>query len=304
MFRFKTLFILCFFLQSGSVFSGEMGKVDNTSNWDIYGSALYLQSNTGALNIAGYTTTNGFDNYIVSGNIFGLGFKLGSRYQFQKSRDIDINWYAIDNKNNFVITGPMTNAAGVYLNGPEISTYAQAKWNAVNLELAQQVDSIKATHLRFHAGVTYAALKETLEFFDPGTGTEVTERGHITSYIGFGPRIGIDANYNFANHFFVYSNTALGILAGTSRENGNGDTADNNVTGSFLFAMLVVPELEERLGVKYAHSISNGSLSLDAGWMWINYFQALITRVGGIIHEENFGFQGPYLGLKWSGNVA
>jgi len=297
-YRFIVTWLL---LTCGNAYSEtKAGSIEHLK-WNIYGDTLYLRSNTGSLNVAGYRTNNNFDTYIVTGNIWGWGFKLGGTYEYQKDKDIDINWYSIDDQNTVYLSGPIVNSSGIFLNGPQIKTFNQAKWNAVNIEFAQHINSIKDTALRLYAGAEYVAINETLEFYSPGTGSDATYRGHAISYYGFGPRVGIDALYSVTSPLRIYSKTALGIYAGTSRENGTGNTADGILTGHNLFAMFIVPSIEEKLELNYTASIPSGELTVDTGWLWVNYFQALITRVGDVIHAENFGFQGPYLGLKWRG---
>ena len=69
--------------------------------------------------------------------------------------------------------------------------------------------------------------------------------------------------------------------------------------------MIVVPELEAKAGATYTYSMASyGDISLDGGWMWINYFEPMTYGDDGEAHSANFGLQGPYLGLKWVGNLA
>lgn len=293
---------VCWFciLLSYQTHSGAMGEsLQFKPRWQTEASALYLQSSTGALNIAGYKTVGGFDEYINVGNIWGWGFDVRALYQYQENRAVSIGWYSIANKRNVFLAGPIVNAAGVPLSGPRIETFDKAKWDSAHIELMQNININQDSKIRVFAGAEYAFLQEQLTFNSPGTGSEATYRSHNTSYSGFGPRVGVGLFYTAFSHLDIYSSTAIGVLAGTSRESGLGNTADNVRSGHSLSSVLIVPDILEKLGVTYGRMTKMGEFSLDGGWMWVNYFQALITRVGDVIHEESFGFQGPYFGLKW-----
>jgi hypothetical protein len=67
----------------------------------------------------------------------------------------------------------------------------------------------------------------------------------------------------------------------------------------------IVPEFETKLGASYDYSLAQGDISLNMGWMWVNYFDALTrSYVGGASQTTSLSLQGPFVGLTWLGSLA
>ena len=308
MFNLKKSMVFFFSFCSSSVFAGVMGPLCNAENvavpcnhsgWAVDAQALYLQSSSTALNTGGHQTINDHDLYENAGNNWGWGFKLEGAYHFKNSRDIDINWYHLDSQKISYLVGPMTDAAEAYISGQHIQNKHRPTWNAINLEVGLPIDIGRLSRVRLHAGVEYVSLRELLQFKSSGIEADWIYRAHNITYNGLGPRVGADMFYNIYQNFSVNAKSGVGMYAGASRENALGIKADGKASSSFISSMYIVPELNIQLGGNYTLKTANGALSLNTGWMFINYFQALITRVAGVVHSESFGFQGPYVGLTW-----
>ncbi|KTD07612.1 Lpg1974 family pore-forming outer membrane protein [Legionella jamestowniensis] len=303
-------------LGSSAVFAGTMGPVCTPGNvtvpcertaWDFGVYALYLQpAYDASFDYPFITAPDGITtHYRDLDPDWGWGFKLEGSYHFNTGNDLNLNWYHWNKDTD-------TGFAGVFLDGVGGPFYGshhfEPKWDAVNLEFGQHVDFGEFKDIRFHAGVQYARIEHELTasgYIPPAsvlTGFSVTGDHEFN---GFGPRTGMDMTYNFGNGFAIYGNGAAAILVGDSKFNGAFGAGGFLVATTSGSKTTIVPELEAKLGAKYTYAMAQGDLTLDAGWMFVNYFNAnhRISPVTGLSHESNFALQGPYAGLKWVGNV-
>lgn len=343
MLNLKKTAIAVLAFSSSAVFAGTMGPVCSAVNvtipcestgWLLGGKALYLSSNAGHGSTV-YTTPAGVNYGEDIGPKYGWGFMIEGAYLFSTGNDLNINWYHINNGNSRFIGPASLSGSGRALVGPAptyVSNYtvdsgylsANPRWDAVNIEFGQHVDFGENSSARFHAGFDFARVGVTAEDDRSGTltlnsyNTGVlfdtlafdTNRTYQATYNGFGPRVGSDWSYDWGNGLGMYANGAMGLLAGTSKNSGNfldvNSGASVNQTTS---ATIVVPELEGKLGLTYGYATAQGDLTLDAGWMWVNYFGAIKSpspgaNLGDTGNNVNFGLQGPFIGLRWMGNVA
>lgn len=302
-------------LGSSAVFAGTMGPVCTPGNvtvpcestaWDFGVQALYLQPTVGAgFGYDSYTqnAASTYRNYHDNNLDWGWGFKLEGSYHFNTGNDLNVNWYHMNKSND--------RDFGVLFNGVTygIDSDFNTKWDAVNVELGQHVDFSEWKVIRFHGGVQFARISHELDFAT----NHVRGIDADTKFNGFGPRIGADMSYNLGNGFSVYANGATSVLVGTSKFNTTFGPA-TVIPATFLGTVggtgsrtTMVPEVEAKLGAKYNYAMAQGNLMLDGGYMWVNYFNAQHTLVasgsGFIAHETNFALNGPYIGLKWIGNV-
>jgi hypothetical protein len=291
MFSFNKTAFAVLALSSSAVFSGTMGPMCSPGNvtvpcehsgWGIGGYALDLQTT----NAHAFRPYYGFENdgfHDFSGK-WNWGFEIEAAYYFNTGNDININWYHLDATNKF--------------NHEFFRTDFNQKWDAINGELGQFVDFSANKKMRFHGGFQFARIKSSLNELSSLTTSEYAE---TSQYSGFGPRTGLDMNYVFGNGFGIYAKGATALLVGTSKFNNVNALIIGGQNGS---RTSIVPELEAKLGANYTYSMAQGDLSLDAGYMWFNYFNAL--GQSNLEHDfiaHDFAASGPYVGLKFAGNV-
>jgi hypothetical protein len=283
---------------AGITHAGSMGPVCRPGNvtvpcaktaWDVGITALYLeQLYSNDLTYYDYAQVNNATYYSAYKN-WNWGFKLEGSYHFNTGNDINVNWYHYNATND------------LYANSFNRHNL-HVKWDAVNAELGQFVDFSTNKKMRFHGGVQYVNISSSDNVYTIVTNT-LNDKGWSSTYSGFGPRTGLDLNYVFGNGLGIYAKGAAAILLGTGKfssfdiYNGNSSTRLPQ-SGS---RSQVVPEVEGKLGADYTYAMPQGDLILDAGYMWVNYFQCQIKDTG--LCDANFALSGPYVGLKYIGNV-
>lgn len=297
-------------LGSSAVFAGTMGPVCTPGNvtvpcersaWDFGVQALYLKAAYDAdFGYRGFNTTNNVTHYVDTNLDWGWGFRLEGSYHFGTGNDANLNWTHYSKTSNYTTTFDLVdivNAAGVVTAHESV----EPKWDAVNLEFGQHVDFGEMKNIRFHGGVQYVRIEND---FHAQVNAAATAFDLDTKFNGFGPRVGMDMSYDFGNGFAVYGNGATALLVGSSKFSDSVVVNSVVANGSNGSKTSIVPELEAKLGVRYTYAMAQGDLSLDAGWMWANYFNAMHeVNLVGDSRESDFGVQGPYVGLKWVGNV-
>ncbi len=330
---------------SSAVFAGTMGPVCTpgavtvpceSTAWDFGAQALYLkpsynglgQFGLGAIQtstVAAPTTTLNVDNVNNAGN-WGWGFKLEGSYHFRTGNDLNLNWYHLGTTNNrsdaftgtYLSTAPAVGTPFAVAPNQAVGQL-KTKWDAVNLEFGQLAHFGEMENIRFHGGVQYSYINPSLNSAVRNSTTTAYEvQSSSLKYNGFGPRVGADFAYGWGNGLGMYANAASALLVGTQKfaqsavnSSPVGTNVAQNFTGS---STQIVPDLEAKLGLTYTYAMAQGDLSLDVGWMWVNYFNALAFETQGAAalgttgapfgQTTNFGVQGLLFGLKWVGNVV
>ena len=313
-------------LSSGAVFSGSMGPVCSSVNvtipcentaWEVGGHAIYLQptSTVNSFNFTGTSGTNGSLNNFP--DPWAWGFQLEAGYHYGTGSDTNLNWYHINNSGTKApnITGQsvaLTNYTATTIPANSTAVFSiNPKWDEVNLEFGQHVDFGETKSIRFHGGIQYARLDNpgSVSINVPADATSAYA-SNSASYNGFGPRVGLDFNYNWGNGLGIYADGATSILAGSAKFSSYGNVIASGLQTSAALsgsATAIVPELESKLGIQYDYPLAEGDLSFDFGWVWINYFNSqsnVFNSTQNEVISGDFGLQGLYFGMKWMANVA
>lgn len=313
---FKKTTLAVLLISTSTTFAGSMGPVCTAGNvtvpcattaWDFGAQALYLNPIYGV----GYGYLHGArisPNELRANERnmdWDWGFKLEGSYHFNTGNDLNVNWYHLKSESNQTLVGTF-NAYRVTEFNSQGSVQTNLLWDAVNAEFGQHVDFGESKDIRFHAGVQYVRLKVSIPanyILFLGTPDATPASGYDEdSYTGFGPRIGADMTYNFVNGFSIYGNAATALLIGESKYR----YSLTDINGTFIESgskKAIVPEVEAKLGVKYAYLINPGDLIFDAGYMVNQYFEPFGYFQQTTKRQSDLGFHGPYLGVKWLGTL-
>ena len=312
---------------SSAVFAGTMGPVCVPGNvtvpceataWDFGAQALYLQPTYSGLGNNSAHSSAGYTQFNDATPAWGWGFQVEGSYHYGMGSDVDLNWYHLSKSTDKTFTSdyyPVTQGVDV----PQSLAYqSKPQWDQVNLEFGQHVDFSDYSKIRFHAGAQYSRLKNA-------TTTTVVNSviydSRSISFNGFGPRAGADMSLNWGNGLSVYGKAAATLLVGKSQFSGYdglGYSITPAVGGTYGgHNTTVVPELEGKLGATYTWAMMSGDVTIDAGYMWVDYINAHSFPIGGSttavgvrsassnrVANSSFGLDGVYFGLKWLGNVA
>lgn len=294
MYSLKPLASSILSLACGVVFAGTMGEVCVPFNvtvpceqnaWDVGITALYLKPIESAN--FGYRVAvreGDYTRYVDWGHDYNWGFRLEGSYHFNTGNDINLNWNHINAKTDskFAILSQ--------------TFHHVLSSDSVNGELGQLVDFSRATQARFFGGLQYLRLFGSIDNYLTGSFLNHSD----SHFNGVGPRVGADLFYGVYDGIRVYAKSATAIVYGKS-EFYDGI---NFIIGS---KDALVPELEAKLGADWTYAMAQGVVTVDAGFMWVNYFNAIhntIGRFSGIGgFETDLSYAGPYFGLKYVGNV-
>lgn len=320
MLRLKQTTSVFLALISNVVLAGSMGPTCNSEDvtvpcvntgWDFGVQALYLRpSYSGSMGWVGVNTTFG-GQFLPTTRIentpeWAWGFKLEGSYHFNTGNDLNLNWYHLGERTAQMIS---RETALSRLEGEHLTT-VKPSWDAINLELGQRVNFGEIKNIRIHGGLQVANIRTHIGITGPDQLTDpvvpFTYAGEANAkFTGIGPRLGTDMSYSIFSGFDFYAKGAVAVLVGKGKLSQTYTNSINDLSFNYALkttnATITVPELEAKLGINYNYLVTNGSLTLDAGYLWVNYFNVLFAARNTRSVDNSFSVNGPYVGVKWLG---
>lgn len=316
-------------------FAGTMGPVCTPGHvttpcpvnaWSLGGKALLLQpvyANSdlrygNGVTVGSLSSSN--TTWLDPNLNYGWGFELEGTYRFNQGNDLNINWYRDHSQTtmNPPINAPLGNNNSSTTSFLNDHVQIAPQWDAVNLELGQHLDFTAQSHARVFGGLQYARIHTNVNAYT--TTGALFDRTASIKYNGFGPRTGVDLSYDVSqlmhalNGFSLDAQAAAALLVGPLAFNSNlTDVYGAAYTSGSHTA--IVPELEAKIGGTYTYMTTHGNLDVNVGWMWNTYFNSQAISYSEASSPQtnliyintptvsDFGLQGLYFGLKWTGSV-
>lgn len=323
----KTTIAVLGLVASGYAAAGAMGPVCTPGNvtvpcearkWELGADALYMRpiySAHKSLQFVPTVPTGAVSSEVADvRDDWSWGFRVMGSFYFNTGNDITVNWTHLNSKGDFNnLLAPLAVPPATVLQVPA-NYESRDQFDQANIVLGQHVDVSARKKMRFFGGMQYANIQSNatsylnyplipLQF---GSTVSVFDN---TDFKGIGPVAGIDYSYALFNGLSVTANGTGSILVGTSRYH-EGFVVDNLHA---IYAQVsarkksIVPSLEAKLGLNYAHDFWEGTINIDAGYQAINYFNPLFSQnfqlPNAQVQAVNYGLFGPYFGLKYVGNA-
>ncbi len=307
----------------GLASAGTMGPVCEPGNvtvpcaaqqWDLGVQALYLQSVVDADKAYGDPVTlNNVHVHDELNNNWDWGVRVEGSYHFNTGNDVTMTWVHYNSSaKTYDLTGNILGA----IPNQSYNLLVSDKFDQVNFVFGQHVDVGMFKNIRFYGGLQYADIQMDASNYFAHVPAPLGVQGvtsvvqyHDTDFNGLGPVVGMDYSYDVTSNFSLTANGAVSVLYGSGRFRDGFVLSDALVSAPGYGSMrMMVPSVEMKLGANYGYQMETGMLNLEAGYMAVNYFNALQTRgvnpVGaGFPTNSDYGLYGPYFGLKWVGNA-
>jgi hypothetical protein len=322
-FMFKKATIAVLGLAANVAIAGSMGPVCTPGNvtvpcdtklWDFSAQALYLRSSFGS--------SKTFENGVIPltfnkevKNNWNWGYRLEGSYHFSTGNDITINLMHYSTSiNPTTLLGFLTVPALIPVIPFELTGLNRI--DQVNLVMGQHTDFSMRDKIRFYGGLQYANIQSTTtryyiteEIPAPFPAGNPFSFFDNTDYKGIGPVVGIDYAFYITESLSLTANGAGSILYGTKRYHAGFvfNPFDLILEQAFYRQKGIVPSLEAKLGVNYAHVTPIGIANIQVGYQAINYFNVLegqlFSNLIGPVMTVDYGLFGPYFGLKLVGDA-
>lgn len=195
-------------------------------------------------------------------------------------------------------------------------------YDAVDLTLTKAMQKDGKLNWQMFAGVRYAEINHHLDStinysnFNGDMPSFLANSTYISNYStdfrGFGPRLGINANYELFHGVKVFGQVAVSLLYSKLTDK-NVNTQNiypvdgpsisvTNTKRSFLDREGITPGFDAQLGLSYDHPFHGAIVGIRAGYQ-VDYYQDATAQadLNGNINVQNVSFSGPFVGLVLHG---
>jgi hypothetical protein len=229
---------------------------------------------------------------------YGFGWQAALGYVFDETANgIELSYRGLNNDNE-------ESAHGVINDDPsEMNHTSNYELTAFDLMLSQFIAIGDSMQMRFLGGLSYVELEQELNetaLVDAGRTLHAHAQAN-SDFSGWGPRVGIDARYDFGQGFGIVGGGSAAYLLGeidynnsffleTVNAGTNEDDHDNHS----------VTNLRGNLGIDYVFFFEENDLptaGIELGYQVDYYANAIATQTDNI-DTISATFSGPYLNIK------
>lgn len=317
------------------------------SGWSVSITGLYLEPSASNLAYAVFTTplplpAPNWQQKIVNPGYTGA-FDLGLQYNLINAQDnVKFDWLHFNSKDSAAAgSSSFTSVGPPFYYGPAEQFLLNTGGNSTvklnidkgSLVFGHLIQLKPAIQVEPFVGLSALYLKQDIDnnywgkdpVYGPYTHAVYTK----STFTGFGPRIGLNANYFITNHFAITAGMAADLLAGvlkystdfTSWTSYVGNTAHNNTPTNTSMANQnvnrIVPEADAKLAILYKVPFdkSGSELTVQAGYLYAVYFNAInqvlpstlvpgsweagsVAIINQVEQQSNVDLRGPFVSLS------
>ncbi len=216
---------------------------------------------------------------------YDFGFEASLGYLFEGTANgIELSYRGIntdDTSSTDVVFGPTDTAT--------ISDKVSYELNAVDLMISQFLDIGTHMQMRFMGGLAYVELEQEQQIEKveiDGSSTDVEILKHKSEFRGWGPRLAIDARYDFGEDmegFGIVGGASVAYFLGendtTVTDTVNGKPEGNAAEDSNNHA---VTNLRGNLGIDYVYFFDDeeSTLGIELGYL-VDFYDDAVSTISG-----------------------
>lgn len=230
---------------------------------------------------------------------YGLGFNVMGSYHFGTGHDFSVNFAHVSKSSTPVLT--LNNTGGQ-------NEDFESKYMVFNAELGHTLQMGEDVDVRFFGGLKYADLQNEA---DADT-TDATPAEEL-KVEAFGPRAGLNVNYQLSNSFALFTDLGVSVLRMKQTmvggaTGGNGGDVQSGFIGVPGENKRMLAATDIRIGAKVNFDTSYGDVAIHAGWMmdyYHNAAQGIAANLAQSIAQStnDLGWDSFFLGVKWTSSM-
>jgi hypothetical protein len=246
---------------------------------------------------------------------YDFGWQATLGYVFDETANgIELSYRGLNNDNDETFSESTT--TGATTNSGILKNNISYELNAFDLMLSQFIEIGDSMQMRFLGGLSYVELEQDFtnnshvsRVNSDGTRTRDTHDKDHSEFTGWGPRVGIDARYDFGQGFGIVGGGSAAYYLGelefteTFTCHSDGLQCGSNESIDDDHDNHAVTNLRANLGIDYVYYMDEDdfdypTIGLELGYQVDYYANAIAQNPSDDVDSIAATFSGPYLNLK------